>query len=299
MTRVNTLTEIWKSYSDNVMNENAPGLTTAKQGTKPGQKPLPPNKVKKGFKDDKSSGPENAEGFETAIDPKHSKGKDELYDSENYSSEKYNKKIEKKVKESINNYMKSTFDKLFENVMSDEEQNELEALGVDVDDDGDIDVEATEEVTVTLGADHVKALKEILAQIEPEEGEDSAEDMEHEDYEEMEETEDEESSDEEEEDEEVAQEGVDASDEGHSLVNQKQGNPTPITSGSNVVKGPVSSKAKKGKGGKNSKPSITTSSTSDEGHALVNQKKGNPDKISSGSNKVGSLTVGADLFGDN
>ena len=302
MTRVNTLTEIWKTYSDTVVNENVPGLSTAKQGSKPGKKPIPAAEIKKGFRDEKSTGPENAEGFKTTIDPKQSKVKDELYDSENYSSEKYNKKLKKKMKESINNYMKSTFDKLFENVMSDEEQKELEALGVDVDDDGDIDVEATDEVTVTLGAEHVKALKEILAQIEPEETEAEDmehedmehEDMEHEDYEEMEEHEDGE-----EEDEEVAHEAVDTEDAGHSLVNQKEGNPTPVTSGSNVVKSTVSSKAKKGKGGKNSKPSITSASTSDEGHALVNQRKGNPDKISAGSNKVGSLTVGADLFGDN
>ena len=311
MTRVNTLTEIWKTYSDTVVNENVPGLSTAKQGSKPGKKPIPAAEIKKGFRDEKSTGPENAEGFKTTIDPKQSKVKDELYDSENYSSEKYNKKLKKKMKESINNYMKSTFDKLFENVMNEEmgeEHQELEALGVDVDGDGDIDVEASEEVTVTLGAEHVKALKEILAQIEPDDeaDDDDAEDMEHEDMEhedgegyEMEEDEEDDDDDEDEDDDKTHKEAIDAEDHGHSLVNQKGGNPTPISSGSNVVKSVVSSKAKKGKGGKNSKPSITHSSTEEEGHALVNQKKGNPDKISAGSNKVSGLVVGADLFGDN
>lgn len=187
MTRANTLTEIWDTYNNNVLSENVPGKKAEKQGTKPGKPPVSPNNIKKGFKDEKSTGPENADGVKEIIDPKNAKKEDELYDSSKYSAEEYNKKdkkIEKKVKESINNFMKSTFDKLFENVMGDGESQELEALGIDVDNDGDVDVEAGEEVTVTLGADHVKALKEILAQIEPEEeGDDEDEDAGEEDYE--------------------------------------------------------------------------------------------------------------------
>lgn len=173
MARSNTLMEIWNTYSSNILSENVPGEKAAKMGTKPGKAPVEANNVKKGFKDEKTSGPKNAEGVEEVIDPKKNKKKDELYNSSDYSSQNFDKKIEKKVKESINNYMKSTFDKLFENVMGDESQ-ELEALGIDteVEADADTGVGETDEVTVTLGASHIEALKEILAQIEPEEGDD-------------------------------------------------------------------------------------------------------------------------------
>lgn len=319
MTRVNTLTEIWNTYNDNIVNEKVSARDKAAKsgnmkgglpGTKPGKGPVDMNsKEAQDIQNKETTEIDEIEGLKEPIDPITAKD-DNAYNVDNYSDEKYNKKLKKKVKESINNYMKSTFDKLFENVMNEEmgeEHQELEALGVDVDGDGDIDVEASEEVTVTLGAEHVKALKEILAQIEPDDeaDDDDAEDMEHEDMEhedgegyEMEEDEEDDDEDEDDDDE-THKEAVDAEDHGHSLVNQKGGNPTPISSGSNVVKGVVSSKAKKDKGGKNSKPSITHSSTEEEGHALVNQKKGNPDKISAGSNKVGGLVVGADLFGDN
>ena len=46
--------------------------------------------------------------------------------------------------------MKSTFDKLFESVMSEDDQNELEALGIDAGDEGDAEVEETDEITLTL-----------------------------------------------------------------------------------------------------------------------------------------------------
>ena len=159
MTRVNTLTEIWDTYNNNILSEKAPGVKAAKMGTKPGKPPVKPNDIKKGFANNNSSGPENADVGETqhpysnVIDPKHNGVEDELYNSADYSSEKYNKKIEKKVKESINNYMQSTFDKLFENVMgeemhpSDNETQELDALGIDT----EVDDETSEgDVTVTL-----------------------------------------------------------------------------------------------------------------------------------------------------
>jgi hypothetical protein len=169
MTRVNTLTEIWNTYNNNILSEKAPGVKAAKMGTKPGKPPVKANDIKKGFANDDTSGPANAEKGEiygNVFDPKHNGVEDELYNSEIYSSEKYNendKKIEKKVKESINNYMKSTFDKLFENVMgeemhSDQETQELDALGIDteVDETGDGDV------TITLDRDMAKSLCDIL-----------------------------------------------------------------------------------------------------------------------------------------
>ena len=109
MTRSNTLTEIWDTYNSKVMNENAPASAAAKFGTKTGDKPVDANKVKHGFANQKTTGPENAEGVEEIIDPKKgkkNKKKDELYNSKDYSYQVFDKKIEKKVKESINNYIK-------------------------------------------------------------------------------------------------------------------------------------------------------------------------------------------------
>ena len=298
MTRVNTLTEIWNTYSNKVISEKAPGKAAEKSGTKPGKSPTSPNKVKKGFSNDATSGPGAAEGIKEVDDPKKNK-KSKV---KSYSSQDYDKKLEKKVKESINNYMKSTFDKLFESVlsegMSDEEQNELQALGVDIDDDGDTDIEASEEVTVTLGADHVKALKEILAQIEPEEGDDDGEpeDMEHEDMEhedgegyEMEEDaedkEDAEDEDEEDDDEEdTHKEAVDAEDHGHALVNQKDSGLRNPKNNKVALKGSSKKADSKIKKQDDGGSEMSTAG----GHTLTSTK----------NNKVGNLTVGKDLFGD-
>jgi hypothetical protein len=190
MTRVNTLTEIWDTYNNNILSENAPGVKASKMGTKPGKPPVKPNDIKKGFANDNTSGPANAEKgkiYGNVFDPKHNGVKDELYNSEIYSSEKYNKndkKIEKKVKESINNYMKSTFDKLFENVMSeemhsDQETQELDALGIDT------EVAESDEVTITLDRDMAKSLCDMLqaAMGDEDDGEDDGEDGGEEDYE--------------------------------------------------------------------------------------------------------------------
>ena len=80
MTRSNTLTEIWNTYNNNILSENVPGEKASKMGTKPGKPPVKPNDVKKGFANDNSSGPENAEKGETyanVIDPKHNGVEDE------------------------------------------------------------------------------------------------------------------------------------------------------------------------------------------------------------------------------
>jgi len=186
MTRVNTLTEIWDTYNNNILSEKAPGVKAAKMGTKPGKPPVKPNDIKKGFANNNSSGPENADVGETqhpysnVIDPKHNGVEDELYNSADYSSEKYNKKIEKKVKESINNYMKSTFDKLFENVMgeemhSDQETQELDALGIDT----DVAETESDEVTITVDREMAKSLCDLLQAAMGDDDDDDAE----EDYE--------------------------------------------------------------------------------------------------------------------
>ena len=202
MTRVNTLTEIWNTYNNNILSENVPGEKASKMGTKPGKPPVKANDIKKGFDNDDSSGPGNIEVLQEPIDPKTAKEEDELYNSARFSSEKYtkkDKKLEKKVKESINNYMKSTFDKLFENVMgeemhSDNETQELDALGIDT------EVEETDEgdVTVTLDREMAKSLCDLLqaAMGDEDDDDDAAEDGEYYSNEEMEETDESEEEDE-------------------------------------------------------------------------------------------------------
>ena len=183
MSRSNTLTEIWNTYNNNILSENAPGEKAAKMGTKPGKPPAKPNDVKHGFANDNSSGPENADKGEiygNVIDPKHNEVEDKKYNSKIYSSQEYNKKnkkLEKKVKESINNNMKSTFDKLFENVMgeemhSDQETQELDALGIDT----EVADTESDEVTITLDRDMAKSLCDMLqaAMGEEEDGDDDA-----------------------------------------------------------------------------------------------------------------------------
>tara|TARA_E500000318_G_scaffold110656_1_gene126762 strand:+ start:393 stop:1259 length:867 start_codon:yes stop_codon:yes gene_type:complete len=210
MTRANTLTEIWNTYNDNIINEGKKDRPIEggikNMGTKPGPGPVDLNDDKsKEIQHSKSPGTTEPvyeiEGLKEPIDPKNAKKEDELYNSADYSSEKYNekdKKIEKKVKESINNYMKSTFDKLFENVMSeemhsDQETQELDALGIDT------EVEETGEgdITVTLDRDMAKQLCDLLQAAMGEEDDDDL-DTEAEDYEEMEEHEDGEHEDEDE-----------------------------------------------------------------------------------------------------
>jgi hypothetical protein len=195
--RANTLTEIWDTYSTNILSENVPGEKAAKFGTKPGKGPADLNSDKnKKFQNGKSTGPDNAEGLKEPIDPKKSKKKDELYDSEKFSSQNYNEKVGKKIKESINNNMKSTFDKLFESVMSEEDQNELEALGIDAGDEGDVEVEETDEITLTLDRETAQKLHDMLMDqlSDEDEGEDEggfeafgAEEAEEDDDEELEE----------------------------------------------------------------------------------------------------------------
>ena len=197
MPNKNNLTDIWNIYSDSIIKE---GKSTRpivggdkNMGTKPGPGATDLNskdaqEIQNTGKSGTTEPVYDIEGVEEPVDPKKKKkGKENLYEPEKYSSEKFDEKVEKSYREGININMKSVFDKLFESVMDGQENEELDALGVDVDNDGDVDVEAGDEVTIKLGPDHVQALKDILAQIEPEDeaGDDAAED-----YEEMEEHED-------------------------------------------------------------------------------------------------------------
>ena len=57
--------------------------------------------------------------------------------------------------------MKSVFDKLFEDVMGDQDVEELDALGIDTDDEVN-DVEETDEVTLTLDRDMAQQLCDLI-----------------------------------------------------------------------------------------------------------------------------------------
>ena len=255
MTRANTLTEIWNTYSNNVLNEKAPGEKAAKMGNKPGKGAKNLNDEDAGaFANHDTSGPANAEKgkiYDNVLDPKHNGVEDELYNSEIYSSEKYNennKKIEKKVKESINSYMKSTFDKLFENVMgeemghSDQETQELDALGIDteVDEPGEGD-----DITVTLDREMAKSLCDLLQAAmgdEDEDSDDGEEDYESEEgFQSFEEAE-EDGEDHDEDEDDTHKEAVEAEDLGHSLVNAKD---TGLTNPGHNKVGKLKAKGKK------------------------------------------------------
>lgn len=91
----------------------------------------------------------------------------------------------KKESKSINNLNKvkvmtedkSIFDKLFEQVMGEADDEAME-LGIDMDDAGEGEEGLGgegDDVTITLTPDHVQLLKDILAQVEPEEGEEEGE----------------------------------------------------------------------------------------------------------------------------
>ena len=300
MSRKNNLIEIWDVYQDSIIKEATATRPikggTKEMGTKPGKGAVDMNtKDAQDIQHTGNSGTTepvyDIDGLKEPIDPKTMKKKDKkdnLYSPENYSAEQFDEKLEKRYRADINNSMKSIFDKLFEEVMGDEAAEEMDALGIET------DVEETDgaedgEVTLTLDRDMAEKLCDLLKAACGEEDDDAeAEDGEYGEMEEMEEDEDDDTVD----------EAVDAEDHGHPLVNQKGGQPTPVTAGSNKVKSTATGKPTgKAASGKINKQD--DSEGTDEGHSLVNQKKGNPDKISAGSNKVkttATSTPGASLF---
>ena len=225
------------------------------------------------------------EGMEEPLDPKNSKKKDELYGSEKYSSEQFDEKLEKSYREDINNSMKSTFDKLFEEVMGPSEDAELDALGIETDEGADDATEGSDEVTLTLDRAMAEKLCDLLKEACGEEDDAAeAEDGEYEEYEEAEEDDDE--------DAEEVEEAVEAEDHGHALVNQKDTGLTKVGAGSNKVKSTATGKATSGKAdGKIKKQ--------DDGEGSAMTGDGGLTSTGSGSNKVKSSKtskVGASLF---
>ena len=179
MSMANNLLEIWGLYNSKVLNEKAPaahppGKKAVKMSTKPGPGPVLLNDPKAGAIGRKdSTGPEAADNFDgpsfnrSISDLKTMTDKDKKdkpYVAQlNVSVENFDKNLEKTTKAAINNNMKSTFDKLFEEVMNSEDDKDLVALGVDADaPEGDMEGD----VTITLSPDHVEVLRAILAQVD-------------------------------------------------------------------------------------------------------------------------------------
>jgi hypothetical protein len=180
MSRANNLLEIWNLYSNQVIAEKAPVKRSQKFGTKQGPGPIGLNDKKAGDISQKDlTGPVGVDNFDgpafnrSISDLKTMSEKDKAekpYVAKlNVAVEKFDKDMEKSTKTIINNNMKSTFDKLFEEVMKSEDAQDLAALGVDAQAD-DLGLEAEGEVdgdvTITLTPDHVQLLKDILSQVE-------------------------------------------------------------------------------------------------------------------------------------
>ena len=152
----NYLEEIGEIYGANIIEE---GETAGKQ-----------DQLEQ--KDDalKHSGPEAAEGFDPADETKDGHSKDLTQSSE----EKKEKKVKKESAEINTSSMKdtqqnnkSTFDRLFEDVMGGDLDMEMGGDDLDLGHEDDLgDEEGGEDVTITLSADQVSLLKDILGQLE-------------------------------------------------------------------------------------------------------------------------------------
>lgn len=289
MSKHKNLTEIWDVYKDSLIKESKDvrkkaAATGCMQGglknfgTKAGTGPVDTDsKQAHDIQNKMTSDIAEIDGFEPAIDPKKMKKKDKkgnLYTPGKFSAEQFDEKLAKRYKVDINSNMKSTFDKLFEEVMGDDE--ELDALGIEVDEVEDTaEGEDAGDITITIDRDMAKGLCDLLQAAMG----DEAEDVDAEEYEEMEEY------DEDEDEDDTMDEAVDAEDHGHPLVNLKGGQPTKISAGSNRVKSTVTGKTAGGKADAKVKKQQGVADE-DLGEPLVNQKKGHATKIAAGSNKV-------------
>jgi len=272
---------------------------------KPGPGPVELNNPKAGAIAQKdTTGPHNADNFDGPAFKKDISDLKTMTDKQkaerpyvaklNVTAEKFDTNMEKTTKTIINNNMKSTFDKLFEEVMGDDAAD-LTALGVDVDAGAG---EEGGEVTVTLSPEHVDALRAILAQIDGE-GEGDMEDMpadesapddnlgNEEDAEEkkMHKKEDEDNQ-------EVATEASAAVDAGSNVPDSAGMHLTKISSGSNKVGDKTAKLAGKGKADSKVTGTVDAGSDLPDSHGL------GMTKVSSGSNVVKSkLKAGAEAFG--
>jgi len=278
-----------------------------------------------------NSGPNGADNFaSTELDPDNPKIKlDNAYDVKELSDEGadlyFKSENEKINKESINTNMaknKSIFDRLYEEVMDDEQ---IDAVELGIDDTEDVDVEETDTITITIPKEVAHHLHDALMDVmdaadDIEDVEDDLGDSDDWDPDEDEsekekrfggnkgdrarrfdkktgrksEVRDYGTSDHPEEDEENFNyfgEEIEAEVLGTPLVNQKEGNPTPVTGNANVVHTQYTSKVGSSEGDGKSGIKLDPEGT-DEGTPLVNQKKGNPTSVKGKSNVVKSKIKG-------
>lgn len=297
MSRAKNLLEIWDLYSKQIISEKkAPKMS--KKG--PGAKDINDMKAREVAGGDKT-GPEGAGNFDGPAfkkqidDPKTMSEKDKKerpYVAHlNVTSENFETNMEKITKTAINNNMKSTFDKLFEEVMGNEDAEDLTALGIEAGEGAE-----GGDVTITLSPEHVEVLKAILAQIEgkgeaeadlgdettPDDNlgteEDAEENAEH--------------GDKEEDNQEVAAEAAAAVDAGSDVPDTAGLHLTKVSSGSNKVGDKTAKLA--GKGSADSK----VTGKVDAGSNVPDSAGLAMTKVGSGSNVVKSkLKAGAEAFG--
>jgi len=166
MSTSKNLVDIWELYNSKVLNEKAPAKQAAKMTTKKGPGPVDLNSPKaKDIQNKDTTGPAEADGFgNEPVDvrnPKHKKIN--AYNISNLSfGENFDQNIEKTSKDKINNNMKSIFDKLFEEVMGNEDAADLQALGVDTEGQGHEDMEGGEGEEMTH-AEIIESLEKVLA----------------------------------------------------------------------------------------------------------------------------------------
>jgi hypothetical protein len=290
--------------------------TTTFQSMSKGVKGIPVgnDKSTKGFVH-KNSGPEGADNFKnTPIDPDNPDMSNDNYYGVNRFSDKDSQikhKSKKISKENINTNMannKSTFDRLYEEVMDDELEIKELGIGDDNDTEGEFGDEGGDEdntVTITLDKELARQLHDALMSVvggddeggaedggedDGEDGEFGADDGADDGFpEEMEEGEDNEETDEEEENFNYFGEEIEAEDLGTPLVNQKKGGSTACKGGANVVQS-THTKSVGSKGG-DSKVTNKTGDTT-EGTPLVNQKRGSSTPVKGSGNIIKSKIKG-------
>lgn len=296
MNQTRTLVEMGDFYEKNVIEEKKsvfPPKGTFKKAED--KKPVEAAADKKAFVQ-KDSGPENADGFKKdLIDPKTEK-------KENFfEPKKFSQNYEKTEVQTINNCMsKSIFDKLYEDVMSDQtvdtDTTDAAALGLPSADAGE--GETKEEVTLTLPHDLAVKLHELLATViggEETSGEETGEEAGAEDSEmtaAVGADEDNEEKEEDKEEEEVAKEATELKEVPASAGQGLQKKDNKV---GDVTKSLVSHGAGDGK--------VTDKCGNDgeKGHALVGSgvkggastsPKGKANVVSSKTSKVGSYLAG-------
>lgn len=296
MNQTRTLVEMGDFYEKSVIEEKKsvfPPKGTFKKAED--KKPVEATADKKAFVQ-KDSGPENADGFKKdLIDPKTEK-------KENFfEPKKFSQNYEKTEVQTINNCMsKSIFDKLYEDVMSDQtvdtDTTDAAALGLPSADAGE--GETKEEVTLTLPHDLAVKLHELLATViggEETSGEETGEEAGAEDSEmtaAVGADEDNEEKEEDKEEEEVAKEATELKEVPASAGQGLQKKDNKV---GDVTKSLVSHGAGDGK--------VTDKCGNDgeKGHALVGSgvkggastsPKGKANVVSSKTSKVGSYLAG-------